>query len=48
MTEQLERLQAALAGRYPQFVEHVNRARADDRTFRALIKKLGYTVPRTR
>jgi recombinational DNA repair ATPase RecF len=36
---------AALAGEYEKFAEHIVRARAEDKTFRALIRKMGYTLP---
>jgi hypothetical protein len=36
---------AALEGNHEKFVEHIFRARAEDKTFRALIQKLGYTLP---
>ena len=36
---------AALAGSHEKFVEHILRARREDKTFRALIQKLGYTLP---
>lgn len=32
---------------YEKFVIHIQRARAEDSTFRALIQKLGYTLPPT-
>ena len=38
---------AAINSNYAKFVEHIVRARAEDRTFRAIISKLGYTLPRT-
>jgi len=37
---------AALAGNHQRFVAHILRARAEDKTFRTLITKLGYTLPR--
>ena len=39
---------AALDDNYRSFVEHIMRARAEDKSFRAIIEKLGYTVPRTK
>jgi recombinational DNA repair ATPase RecF len=36
---------AALAGEYERFAEQIVRARAEDKTFRALIRKMGYTLP---
>ena len=36
---------AAIAGSHEKFVEHILRARREDKTFRALIRKLGYTLP---
>jgi len=36
---------AALAGSHEKFVEYILRARREDKTFRALIRKLGYTLP---
>jgi len=38
---------AALEGSFEKFVEHIVRARAEDHTYRAIIAKLGYTLPRT-
>jgi len=39
---------AALDGNHEKFVEHILRARQEDKTFRAIIVKLGYTLPPTR
>jgi hypothetical protein len=39
--------EAALADESEKFVQHLARARAEDKTFRALIAKLGYTLPKT-
>ncbi len=36
---------AALDGHLEKFVEFIERARTEDRTFRALVTKLGYTLP---
>jgi hypothetical protein len=36
---------AALEGNHEKFVEHILRARAEDKTFRALLEKLGYSLP---
>ena len=36
---------AALEGNHEKFVEHILRARAEDKTFRALMDKLGYGIP---
>jgi hypothetical protein len=36
---------AALAGNFKKFMEHLNTAREEDRTFRALVGELGYTLP---
>lgn len=38
---------AARAGKLEKFVMHIERARAEDSTFRAIIKKLGYGMPPT-
>ncbi len=38
---------AALKGKMEKFVRHIVRARAEDRTFRAIVVKLGYTMPKT-
>ena len=38
---------AALKGNFAKFVDHISRARAEERTFRAIISKLGYTLPKT-
>ncbi|MBI4702036.1 MAG: hypothetical protein HY744_12935 [Deltaproteobacteria bacterium] len=38
---------ASLRGDRDKFVEHVQRARAEDATFRALIAQLGYRLPVT-
>jgi hypothetical protein len=46
--ENCERAYAtALAGKHTRFVEHILRARSEDQTFRALIKKIGYALPQT-
>ena len=37
---------AALEGRFDKFAEFIERARTEDRTFRALVAKMGYTIPR--
>ncbi len=39
---------AALDGNHQKFVEHILRARTEDKTFRAIIAKLGYTLPPTK
>jgi hypothetical protein len=39
--------EAALAGEKEKFVQHLTRARAEDKTFRSLIAELGYTLPKT-
>jgi hypothetical protein len=39
---------AALASDYERFVDHILRARSEDQTFRALVKRLGYTLPNTK
>lgn len=39
---------AALDGDRDKFVEHLLRARIEDKTFRALLRKLGYSLPPTR
>jgi hypothetical protein len=36
---------AALAGNFKKFMQHLNTARDEDRTFRALVAELGYAVP---
>jgi len=36
---------AALAGNFKKFMQHLNTARDEDRTFRALVGELGYSVP---
>jgi hypothetical protein len=36
---------AALDSNHERFVEHILRARREDSTFRAIVKKLGYTLP---
>ncbi len=36
---------SALQGNNQKFVTHILRARAEDKIFRALIKRLGYTLP---
>jgi hypothetical protein len=36
---------AALAGNFKKFMQHLNTARDEDRTFRALVAELGYTLP---
>lgn len=36
---------AALQGNFKKFMEHLNAARDEDRTFRALVAQLGYTLP---
>jgi hypothetical protein len=38
---------AALAGDLQKFVDHIRRARDEDSTFRAIITKLGYSLPTT-
>ncbi len=38
---------AALDGNHEKFVEHILRARQEDKTFRAIVSKLGYTLPPT-
>ena len=35
---------AALAGHSAKFVEHIERARSEDATFRAVVRDLGYTL----
>jgi hypothetical protein len=37
---------AALESRFDKFAEFIERARTEDRTFRALVNKMGYTIPR--
>ena len=37
---------AALDGNMTKFAEYVERARTEDRTFRVLVTKMGYTLPR--
>ncbi len=39
--------EAALAGKFRKFMTYLSRARSEDATFRAIIEKLGYGVPRT-
>jgi hypothetical protein len=39
---------AALDGSHEKFVEHILRARVEDKTFRAILDKLGYTLPNTK
>ncbi len=39
---------AALDGKHEKFVDHILRARQEDKTFRSIIRKLGYTVPPAR
>ena len=36
---------AALAGNFKKFMQHLNTARDEDRTFRALVVELGYALP---
>jgi hypothetical protein len=36
---------AALDGQHDKFVDHILRARAEDKTYRALLSKLGYSLP---
>jgi hypothetical protein len=36
---------AALEGNHEKFVEHILRARNEDKTYRALLEKLGYALP---
>jgi len=36
---------AALEGNFKKFMEHLNTAREEDKTFRALVQELGYAVP---
>ena len=36
---------AALAGNFKKFMQHLNTARDEDRTFHALVAELGYTLP---
>lgn len=36
---------AAAAGNFKKFMEHLNVARDEDRTFRVIIGELGYTLP---
>lgn len=36
---------AALDGSHEKFLEHLIRARREDTTFRAIVEKLGYTIP---
>lgn len=38
---------ASLDGNHPKFLEHIFRARTEDKVFRTLIEKMGYTLPRT-
>jgi hypothetical protein len=47
--ERYERASTAAAnGDYKKFVEHLHAAREEERTFRALIAELGYTLPEHR
>ena len=47
--ENCERAYAsALNSNHERFVQHVLRARAEDRTFREIVKKMGYTLPITK
>jgi hypothetical protein len=39
---------AALDGNHEKFIDHILRARREDKTFRAIIQKMGYTLPPTR
>ena len=44
--ENMERAaDAALAGNFKKFMQHLNTARDEDRTFRALVAELGYSLP---
>ncbi|MSP24062.1 MAG: hypothetical protein EXR75_02635 [Myxococcales bacterium] len=46
MLENCERAYAAASsGHSEKFVEHIERARSEDSTFRALLRELGYTLP---
>ncbi len=36
---------AALEGHLEKFAEYIERARTEDRTFRAIVGKMGYTLP---
>jgi hypothetical protein len=36
---------AALDGNHQRFVQHILRARAEDKTFRALVERTGYSLP---
>lgn len=36
---------AASEGNFKKFMEHINTARDEDRTFRAILAELGYTLP---
>lgn len=37
--------EAALQGNFKKFMEHLNTAREEDRTFRALVTELGFSLP---
>ena len=39
---------AALDGHHDKCVEHILRARAEDKTYRALLSKLGYSLPESK
>ena len=39
---------AALENNQQRFVQHILRARGEDKTFRAVLKNLGYTLPRVK
>ena len=44
--ENMERAaDAALAGNFKKFMQHLNTARDEDKTFRALVAELGYALP---
>jgi hypothetical protein len=47
--ENCERAYAvAVEGSHEKFIEHILRARTEDKTFRAIIERLGYTLPSTK
>jgi chromatin segregation and condensation protein Rec8/ScpA/Scc1 (kleisin family) len=38
---------AAIRGNHQRFLQHILRARAEDKTFRALVENMDYTLPNT-
>ena len=48
LTHHEQALEAASRGDFKKFMEHLLGARDEDRTFRALIAQLGYTLPELR